>query len=50
MEDAFAAAAALSQPRFEPVGIGWNALILEGPGQGSNLFLRSQVFIPDWSG
>jgi dienelactone hydrolase len=27
---------------------GYNALILEGPGQGSNLFLRSQVFIPDW--
>ncbi len=27
---------------------GWNALILEGPGQGGNLFLRSQVFVPDW--
>jgi pimeloyl-ACP methyl ester carboxylesterase len=27
---------------------GWNALIFEGPGQGSNLFLRSQVFTPDW--
>jgi dienelactone hydrolase len=95
MEGAFAKAAALFRPRFEPVRIpwsggtmpgwmlspagngrrptvilnngsdaqnidmyvyggaaalerGWNALILEGPGQGSNLFLRSQVFIPDW--
>lgn len=95
MEGAFAGAAALFRPRFEPVRIpwsggtmpgwflspggkgprptvilnngsdaqnidmyvyggaaalerGWNALILEGPGQGSNLFLRSQVFIPDW--
>jgi dienelactone hydrolase len=95
MEAAFAKAAALFRPRFEPVRIpwsggtmpgwmlspggpgrrptvilnngsdaqnidmyvygggaalarGWNALILEGPGQGSNLFLRSQVFIPDW--
>jgi dienelactone hydrolase len=95
MEAAFARAAALFRPRFEPVRIpwsggtmpgwflspggggrrptvilnngsdaqnidmyvyggaaalerGWNALILEGPGQGSNLFLRSQVFIPDW--
>ena len=27
---------------------GWNALIFEGPGQGSNLFLRSQPFTPDW--
>ncbi|MBS1678118.1 MAG: prolyl oligopeptidase family serine peptidase [Actinobacteria bacterium] len=27
---------------------GWNALILEGPGQGANLFLRNQVFIPQW--
>ncbi|HET7443907.1 MAG TPA: alpha/beta fold hydrolase [Solirubrobacterales bacterium] len=27
---------------------GWNALIFEGPGQGANLFLRSQVFTPDW--
>jgi hypothetical protein len=27
---------------------GWNALILEGPGQGANLFLRSQIFIPHW--
>jgi pimeloyl-ACP methyl ester carboxylesterase len=27
---------------------GWNALIIEGPGQGGNLFLRSQVFIPEW--
>jgi hypothetical protein len=27
---------------------GWNALILEGPGQGANLFLRSQIFIPQW--
>lgn len=27
---------------------GWNALIFEGPGQGSNLFLRNQAFIPDW--
>ncbi|MGD9735458.1 MAG: alpha/beta hydrolase family protein [Solirubrobacterales bacterium] len=27
---------------------GWNALIFEGPGQGSNLFLRSQIFTPDW--
>jgi dienelactone hydrolase len=94
MEAAFAKAAALFQPRFEPVRIpwdggtipgwflgpggkgrrptvilnngsdaqnidmyvyggaaalerGWNALIIEGPGQGGNLFLRSQVFIPD---
>jgi pimeloyl-ACP methyl ester carboxylesterase len=95
MEAAFAKAAGLFQPRFEPVRIpwdggtipgwflspggkgarptvilnngsdaqnidmyvyggaaalerGWNALIIEGPGQGSNLFLRSQVFIPEW--
>jgi dienelactone hydrolase len=95
MEAAFAKAAALFRPRFEPVRIpwsggtmpgwmlspggkgrrptvilnngsdaqnidmfvyggaaaierGWNALILEGPGQGSNLFLRSEPFIPDW--
>jgi hypothetical protein len=95
MEEAFARAAALFEPAFEPVSIpweggkmpgwflspggkgrrptvilnngsdgqnidmyvtggaaalerGWNALILEGPGQGSNLFLRNQVFIPDW--
>jgi dienelactone hydrolase len=27
---------------------GWNALIFEGPGQGGNLFLRDQAFIPDW--
>ena len=27
---------------------GWNALIVEGPGQGSNLFLRNQAFIPAW--
>jgi hypothetical protein len=27
---------------------GWNALIFEGPGQGANLFLRNQVFVPDW--
>jgi Alpha/beta hydrolase family len=27
---------------------GWNALIFEGPGQGSNLFLRDRPFIPDW--
>lgn len=27
---------------------GWNALIFEGPGQGANLFLRNQPFIPDW--
>lgn len=95
MEAAFAKAAALFKPRFEPVRIpwaggtvpgwflspggkgkrptvilnngsdaqnidmyvyggaaalerGWNALIIEGPGQGGNLFLRSQVFIPEW--
>jgi dienelactone hydrolase len=95
MEAAFARAAALFEPRFEPVRIpwdggtipgwflspggkgqrptvilnngsdaqnidmyvyggaaalerGWNALIIEGPGQGGNLFLRSQVFIHDW--
>ena len=94
MEGAWASAAALFEPRFEPVQIpyyagkmpgwflspgpgkrptvilntgsdaqnidmyvyggaaalerGWNALIFEGPGQGSNLFLRSQVFTPDW--
>lgn len=27
---------------------GWNALIFEGPGQGSNLFLRDVAFRPDW--
>ena len=27
---------------------GWNALIFEEPGQGSNLFLRNQAFIPGW--
>jgi hypothetical protein len=27
---------------------GWNALIFEGPGQGSNLFLRNMPFVPDW--
>jgi dienelactone hydrolase len=27
---------------------GWNALIFEGPGQGANLFLHNQAFIPDW--
>ena len=27
---------------------GWNALIFEGPGQGSNLFLRNEAFVPDW--
>jgi dienelactone hydrolase len=95
MEAAFAKAAALFEPRFEPVRIpweggtipgwflspggkgrrptailnngsdaqnidmyvyggaaalerGWNALIIEGPGQGANLFLRSQVFTPAW--
>lgn len=95
MEAAFAKAAALFRPRFEPVRIpwaggtvpgwflspggkgrrptvilnngsdaqnidmyvyggaaalerGWNALIIEGPGQGGNLFLRSQVFTPEW--
>lgn len=95
MEGAWASAAALFKPRFEPVTVpwgggrlpgwflspggkarrptviintgsdaqnidmyvyggaaalerGWNALIFEGPGQGSNLFLRNQVFVPDW--
>ncbi len=98
MEGAWASAAALFKPRFEPVSIkwsggrmpgwflspggagskkrrptvilntgsdaqnidmyvyggaaalerGWNALIFEGPGQGSNLFLRNQAFVPDW--
>jgi Alpha/beta hydrolase family len=98
MEGAWASAAALFKPRFEPVTIkwgggrmpgwflspggpgqtqrrptvilntgsdaqsidmyvyggaaalerGWNALIFEGPGQGSNLFLRNQAFVPDW--
>lgn len=96
MESAFAAAAALFTPRFEPVRIpygrthlpgwmltppgrrmrrptiilnngsdaqnvdmyvyggaaaierGWNALIFEGPGQGSNLFLRNMPFVVDW--
>lgn len=95
MEGAWASAAALFRPRFEPVTIkwgggklpgwflspggkkrrptvilntgsdaqnidmyvyggaaalerGWNALIFEGPGQGSNLFLRNQAFVPDW--
>ncbi len=27
---------------------GWNALIFEGPGQGSNLFLHDLPFRPDW--
>jgi Alpha/beta hydrolase family len=27
---------------------GWNALIFEGPGQGSNLFLHNIPFRPDW--
>jgi hypothetical protein len=27
---------------------GWNALIFEGPGQGANLFLHNQAFIPEW--
>jgi hypothetical protein len=27
---------------------GWNALIFEGPGQGSNLFLDNIPFRPDW--
>jgi len=27
---------------------GWNALIFEGPGQGSNLFLHGIPFRPDW--
>lgn len=95
MEGAWASAAALFKPRFEPVSVkwnggtmpgwflspggrqrrptvilntgsdaqnidmyvyggaaalerGWNALIFEGPGQGSNLFLRNQAFVPDW--
>jgi dienelactone hydrolase len=95
MEAAWASAAALFQPAFEPVRIpygsghlpgwmlspggdtrrptvilntgsdaqtidmyvyggaaalerGWNALIFEGPGQGANLFLHNQPFIPDW--
>lgn len=96
MESAWAHAAALFRPRFEPVRIpygrthlpgwlltppgarvrrptvilnngsdaqnidmfvyggaaaierGWNALIFEGPGQGSNLFLRNKPFIPEW--
>ena len=95
MEGAFARAAGLFRPRFEPVRIPWsggtmpgwflspggkgrrptvilnngsdaqnidmyvyggaaamerglNALILEGPGQGSTLFISSQVFVPDW--
>ncbi len=94
MEAAWASAAALFQPRFEPVRIprrggqmpgwflspgegrrptvilntgsdaqnidmwvyggaaalerGWNALIFEGPGQGANLFLRNEPFVPDW--
>ena len=95
MESAWAGAAALFSPRFEPVQIpygsgrlpgwlltpggdvrrptvilnngsdaqnidmyvyggaaalerGWNALIFEGPGQGANLFLRNQPFVPEW--
>lgn len=27
---------------------GWNVLLFEGPGQGSNLFLRNIPFRPDW--
>jgi hypothetical protein len=27
---------------------GWNALIFEGPGQGSNLFLHNRPFVADW--
>lgn len=30
------------------LGRGWNALIFEGPGQGSNLFLHNMPFRPDW--
>lgn len=37
---AFGAAAALER--------GWNAVIFEGPGQGQMLFVREQVFRPDW--
>ncbi|MGV1050430.1 MAG: alpha/beta hydrolase family protein, partial [Solirubrobacterales bacterium] len=95
MEKAWASAAALFRPRFEPVEIpygaghlpgwflgpggkarrptvilntgsdaqnidmyvyggaaalerGWNALIFEGPGQGSRLFLHNEAFIPEW--
>jgi BAAT / Acyl-CoA thioester hydrolase C terminal len=95
MEGAWASAAALFEPKFEPVRIpwrggklpgwflspggrarrptvilnngsdaqnidmwvygggaalerGWNALIFEGPGQGSQLFLHNVAFVPDW--
>ena len=27
---------------------GWNAFIFEGPGQGSNLFLRNMPFVVEW--
>lgn len=37
---AFGGAAALER--------GWNALIFEGPGQGSMLFVRKEPFRPDW--
>jgi hypothetical protein len=37
---AFGGAAALER--------GWNALIFEGPGQGSMLFVRQEPFRPDW--
>ena len=30
------------------VARGWNALILQGPGQGEMLFVRDRVFRPDW--
>ena len=32
----------------EAVALGYNALIFEGPGQGSMLFLRGIPFRPDW--
>ena len=33
---------------MDAVQRGWNALIFEGPGQGSNLFLHNIPFRPDW--
>ncbi|HUY44880.1 MAG TPA: alpha/beta fold hydrolase [Streptosporangiaceae bacterium] len=32
----------------EAVALGYNALVFEGPGQGSMLFLRGVPFRPDW--
>jgi len=38
----------LSQGGFAALERGYNVLIFEGPGQGSQLFLHNVVFRPDW--